>query len=673
MSNEEIARKLEEFQEYLSISNIFTDIVRWLGWVFIKGLAWIVDMLENVTDDILLVKSFYNNPEIVAFVDSIKPVLYILLAFSLLNTGYLLIFQKKFNREGIAINLFIALMVILALNASMDKADAFTDVAIDAVKVNSLYPTDESSVSSSIIHRNVVDLTEVDKSNWSSTELTVPNSTPPNKIININVREKYGKDTEDISSEGKDISKYTLSFNNAGEYRAEKLDQSGLGWNNEYYFRYSINWFTIFVTLGVIAFTLFSISLKLAKLFFELTFNYILALIVAPADIHDGQKTKKIIQAILNTFFATFLIFLSMKVYMIGTTYLEETLDTFPYLIALIAFSLAVIDGPNIVEKLFGIDAGLKNGWGVLAGAYAGSKLISKTGKFAAESADFMTGGKLSDAKNQFGNRNRKGVSNTKAPSPNASTKEGFQANTSNPTDVNDDSKNVSSSNVSNQTDDSVETSQSPVSKSIDSQLEEEQTQGERKQHRAPSPNDAERGLSEQSRTHIGEAGRMSSQQPSKDAMVSGVSEQRQGSETLANNVPTVGSLTKSSTEGNAQSSIEGSHSSQKVHAKQRSSVQTNIDVTNEIDQSTTMSSRTVQTSSVSAVQDNTTNTHTVTNQQNVQHTDQVNVQTAQQTSYRTVTGQETQQHAPAPTIKRRPSSYQIPSTVNIQKLKSRT
>lgn len=293
MSNEEIARKLEEFQDYLSISNIFTDIMRWIGWVFVKGLAWIVDMLENVTDDILLVKNFYNNPEIVAFVDSIKPVLYILLAFSLLYTGYLLIFQKKFNREGIVINIFIALMVILALNAGMDKADEFTDASIDAVKVNSLYPTDESSLSGSIIHRNIVDLLEIDKNNWSSTELNVPNSTPPSKIANINFREKYGKDTEDISSEGKEISKYTLSFNNAGEYRAEKLDQSGFEWNNEYYFRYSINWFTIFVTLGVIAFTLFSISLKLAKLFFELTFNYIVALIVAPADIHDGQKTKK--------------------------------------------------------------------------------------------------------------------------------------------------------------------------------------------------------------------------------------------------------------------------------------------------------------------------------------------------------------------------------------------
>ena len=52
MSNEEIALKLEEFQEHLSISNIFTDITRWIAWVFVQGLTWVVDILENLTDDI---------------------------------------------------------------------------------------------------------------------------------------------------------------------------------------------------------------------------------------------------------------------------------------------------------------------------------------------------------------------------------------------------------------------------------------------------------------------------------------------------------------------------------------------------------------------------------------------------------------------------------------------
>lgn len=68
-------------------------------------------------------------------------------------------------------------------------------------------------------------------------------------------------------------------------------------------------------------FTMLTIAIKLAKLFFELAFNYVLAKIIAPADIHSGQKTKKIIDNISSIFVATIMIFLSLKIYMIGTFY----------------------------------------------------------------------------------------------------------------------------------------------------------------------------------------------------------------------------------------------------------------------------------------------------------------------------------------------------------------
>src|SRR5690625_4974270 len=158
MSKEEIAEKLDVFREYLSISNIFTDIIRWIGWVFVSGLAWIVDKLENLTDDILLIKQFYKNEEIVLFIDSIRPFLYILLAFSILYAGYMLIFQKKFDREGMAINLFIALTILALLGTGIEKGNEFTDDAIDAIKVEALFPSEESTLSGSIIQRNVTDL-----------------------------------------------------------------------------------------------------------------------------------------------------------------------------------------------------------------------------------------------------------------------------------------------------------------------------------------------------------------------------------------------------------------------------------------------------------------------------------------------------------------------------------
>lgn len=603
MSNEEIARKLEEFQDYLSISNIFTDIFRWIAWAFVQGLAWIVDALENLTDDILLIKSFYNHPEIIAFVDTIKPILYIFLAFSLLYTGYLLIFQKKFNREGIAINLFIACIIILSLNIGMDKASEFTDVAIDAIKVESLFPHDESTLSGSIIQRNVNDLTEIDKSNWSTTELTVPNSTPPSRIANINVREKYGKDTDGISSEGQDISKYMLSLNNVGEYRAEKFDQSGLEWNNEYYFRYTINWFTIYVTLGIMAFTLFSIALKLAKLIFELTFNYILALIIAPADIHDGQKTKKIIQAILNTFFVTILIFLSMKVYMIGTAYLESTLSTFPYLIALIAFSLAVVDGPNIVERLFGIDAGLKNGLGVLAGAYAGGKVASGLGK----GLNSLMKGISAESKSQ--QHKPSSLDSEKAPSPNGSKKDGEKANNTTKDSTGgiagiQNSKSIGDSSTKQSRESNATGTTNEIgTASISSQLDSEQGET-RTQTKAPSPNDAEHAsLSQQGQggtRNVPTMGGLNSdhrmqgvQKPSvqTDADITSVSDQVQGNSSASNANPGGASSPSAAGHSNTIASgvnvpmTNGSNSVQRTHGIQQSSIQTDTDITSISDQ----------------------------------------------------------------------------------------
>ncbi len=95
MSKDEIAKKINEFADYLNVASIFSDPFRWLAWIMVKGIAFFVDGLEKVTDEVLLIKQFFQNPEIVAFVDTIRPFLYILLALNLLFVGYLLIFQKK--------------------------------------------------------------------------------------------------------------------------------------------------------------------------------------------------------------------------------------------------------------------------------------------------------------------------------------------------------------------------------------------------------------------------------------------------------------------------------------------------------------------------------------------------------------------------------------------------
>ncbi|WP_342603854.1 pLS20_p028 family conjugation system transmembrane protein [Peribacillus sp. FSL E2-0159] len=374
--DEEVARILEKFSDFLEVTNPISYMLRWIGWAIIKGLAWLVDSLSNITDSILGLKMFYDSVEITSFVEFLIPLSVILMGFSLLYTGYQLIFQKKLDREAIIVNVFMIMFFFALIQEGMEKANQFTDKAIDALDV-----VEEGSISQKVIKDNMTDLAQFDVTGWNTTELKHPNRIPKDRILKINITQSIDKDFElageKMTDTGREVYSHRLEYDDLGNAKKVKLDNGFFTAFKEKYYRWDWNFWTITITLSITAFTMLTISLKLAKLFYELTFNYVLAIIIAPADIHSGQKTKKILQSIINTFLVTIMIFLSMKIYLLGTEFITDKLDGVAYLIALFAFSLAVIDGPNIVERLFGIDAGLKSSWGAVAGGYAVAKGVT--------------------------------------------------------------------------------------------------------------------------------------------------------------------------------------------------------------------------------------------------------------------------------------------------------
>ncbi|MED4253428.1 hypothetical protein P4689_12560 [Priestia megaterium] len=374
MKDEDILKKLHEFSDYLDVGNILSYLLRKLGWACIQVLSFLVDGLEGITDSVLGVKAFFNSPDIQDFITKIQPFLYVLLAFSFLYIGYMLIIQKKVNREQIMINIFISMAVLLLLNTSMLKADKFTDQAIEAVDLN-----EKGTVGEKIVKSNITDVAQFDLTKWKSPELKEPNKVPQKNIMMIDITQKIDKDFQvskgkDLSKDGKKILENKTAIAPDGKEGLAELDNGWFDFFPELYYRWSWNFWTIAISLFVIGMTLLFTSIKLAKLCYELGFNAILAQLVAPADVADGQKLKAVLKNILNTFLVTIMIFISMKVYLMGTVFISDKLEGIPYLIALIAFSIAVVDGPIMCERLFGIDAGLKSGWGALAGGFAMAK-----------------------------------------------------------------------------------------------------------------------------------------------------------------------------------------------------------------------------------------------------------------------------------------------------------
>ncbi|PFK27779.1 pLS20_p028 family conjugation system transmembrane protein [Bacillus cereus] len=396
MNDEKVLEILKMFNDYLEIGGFINYILRSIGWMIIIGLSYLVDALEGITDKILLVKTLFASEEVQSFVRDFQPVLYVLFAFSLIYIGYTLIFNRKTNREQIAVNIFISMGVIVLLSTAMMQADKFTDKAIKAVDLKGSGTTSEK-----IIKDGLTDVAQFDIGEWKTTKLKEPNQIPQENIRRIDILEKIDKDfkiskDKELTDDGQKILEKKMSIAPDGKEVLIDLKNGWFDFWPDKYYRWDWDFWKIAPSLFVIGMTLLFTAIKLGKLCFELAFSYILANLVAPADVANGQKTKHILLNILNSFLIMIMIFISLKLYLIGMNYIHENVDGIAYVMALICLSLAVVDGPVICERLFGIDAGLKNGWGVVAGGYALGKGLSK----ATSSTMSKVGGMMKGAGN---------------------------------------------------------------------------------------------------------------------------------------------------------------------------------------------------------------------------------------------------------------------------------
>lgn len=82
------------------------------------------------------------------------------------------------------------------------------------------------------------------------------------------------------------------------------------------------------------------------------------------ADITGSKKTLKILSSIKDNYIVLILTSVLIKVFLIFQTYISAKLGSHPITQSIILFfaAIAVCDGPNIIQQLTGVDAGLQSG-----------------------------------------------------------------------------------------------------------------------------------------------------------------------------------------------------------------------------------------------------------------------------------------------------------------------
>ena len=181
-----------------------------------------------------------------------------------------------------------------------------------------------------------------------------------------------------------------------GECSSGEIFGNFISFLSSYYYRYKVDMFPIFLseiaTILVMVFTFF----KVVRLCYELIVNHFFAYIFAITDIASGAKLREALKSILSTYVV--LIYCSVAISLFNTfqawIFDSSIFNNFKASICIIPVAMAVIDGPNLIERLFGIDAGIKSGFHTAMGLMHAGKTALGMGKAAWNLGKDVTGAK---------------------------------------------------------------------------------------------------------------------------------------------------------------------------------------------------------------------------------------------------------------------------------------
>lgn len=376
-------------EEILIIANYIADCFRWLGWVIIKVFAWIVGDLEKAVNKIYTLNSFFESQGVQNLIDKYKPIMWSFFAISLAIIGFKIMFNKAKNREEIPSNILFAILIVTLLPTVMIKLNDITKLAVKSINVNS------SSLSKQLIKNNLYDIYYLDEKNFDLENDENKNNIPSSKILSININERI--DESKVGNE--DILKNKVVQNSDGEQKTEKLEKN-LIMEDEAYYRYSIDFLPTMVAIGGMAIALICTLLKVIRLLIELGINQMFAMLLAYTDIDDGKRLKEVIKHIISIFVVIFATAIMLKFYLLFNVWIEDALvvvglgsNELVKIVCIIAGAITIIDGPNIMERILGIDVGLKSSWGTVMAGYGAVRGMMSAGKTVSGMATSFAGG----------------------------------------------------------------------------------------------------------------------------------------------------------------------------------------------------------------------------------------------------------------------------------------
>ena len=364
-------------------NDIISSAVRWIGWMLVKGLAWVAANCAELFDKCFQFIDFTRWPPMEQFINSFRPVFIALICLSIFFIGVVLIFWHE-KKPKLVMNVCLAVLVVSSSTYLIDKMNTFISTDVRNAIIGSTNGEGTAGMVYDMVGSSLFDLLYLDeKVEGGLMQVTTDNRVAYSSfseedlgLIDINETVR----PEDVKPESEELMSNRVLYRKDGEMSLKEI-YNGVAWTdllNEYYYRYKVNWFSCIMGLLSISLIYICLAYKVIRLLYEIVVQRVLAVLYS-ANLSNSQKALKVLDSIKDSYITMILVMVCLKIYLMAYRMVNEMgVSAFTKAMMLLFIAFSVIDGPNIIQKLTGVDAGLSSGMGKIIAGLQASRMASQ-------------------------------------------------------------------------------------------------------------------------------------------------------------------------------------------------------------------------------------------------------------------------------------------------------
>ena len=364
----------------------------WLGWAVVKGMFTVTDSIQNMIPDVLDLFNFIESTGLNNVYQSVMNTIVVgLMILSLMFVGYKMITGKgTIDLKSVAMNIVMSVALILLMPTMISSGIQFSKIFYnDATTITN----SDDGVAWSLIKQGVTDLAYINKTDQYS---SIDKTEDRNKLTRKNFQQAdltqvlTNKVIDKLEKENPaaDNLRYELVENSNNEFVATKFSDNFLSTFSDSlksgYYRYQANLWGISIGLTALAIAYVFSAFVIITAILELAFKRVLGVLVFATDIETGQRSKVVLSDILQCYLTVGFQGFGLSMFAMFINFLNSgqgiSTNIFIKTIAYICAVFVLIKGSGTVMRYFGVDIGLKEGYGQLASAFGMGAMLFRKG-----------------------------------------------------------------------------------------------------------------------------------------------------------------------------------------------------------------------------------------------------------------------------------------------------